>query len=69
MPEHVGPEAPGAVYIAGLVEQPEVLDALATLGGAIDRDAMARMNGEVDRAGRAPAEVAREFLEARRATP
>jgi osmoprotectant transport system permease protein len=50
-------------------EMPEVVEAIAALGGTIDRDAMTRMNGEVDGGGRAPAEVAREFLEARRATP
>jgi osmoprotectant transport system permease protein len=50
-------------------EMPEVVDAIAALGGAIDRDAMTRMNGEVDGGGRAPAEVAREFLEARRTGP
>jgi osmoprotectant transport system permease protein len=49
-------------------ELPEVVDAVAALGGAIDREEMTRMNGEVDGGGRAPAGVAREFLEAHRST-
>ena len=43
-------------------ERPEVLAALRELAGTIDADAMRRMNGAVDAAGRSPAEVAREFL-------
>jgi osmoprotectant transport system permease protein len=43
-------------------ELPEVLEALAPLAGAIDARAMQRMNLAVDRDGRSPAEVAREFL-------
>jgi osmoprotectant transport system permease protein len=45
-------------------EQPQLMAALATLAGAIDADAMRRMNLAVDQGGRAPAEVAREFLHA-----
>jgi osmoprotectant transport system permease protein len=41
---------------------PEVVAALHTLDGAIDADAMRRMNLAVDRDGRTPREVAREFL-------
>jgi len=43
-------------------EHPEALAALRGLAGAIHADAMRRMNGAVDAAGRSPAEVAREFL-------
>ena len=46
-------------------ELPEVIEALAPLSGAIDAEAMRRMNLAVDRDGRAPADVAREFLEGR----
>lgn len=46
-------------------EQPEVIEALRGLAGAIDADAMRRMNLEVDEQGREPAEVARRFLGAR----
>lgn len=42
-------------------ERPELLAALARLEGAIDADAMRRMNLAVDAEGRSPAEVAREF--------
>ena len=41
---------------------PEVVAALHALDGAIDADAMRRMNLAVDRDGRTPREVAREFL-------
>jgi osmoprotectant transport system permease protein len=54
-----------ALVLAGarvVREAPDVLDALARLDGAIDADAMRRMNAAVDRDGRAPAAVAREFL-------
>jgi osmoprotectant transport system permease protein len=56
-----------AVVLAGPrvpAEIPEALDALAGLAGAVDARAMRRMNLAVDRDGRAPAEVAREFLSA-----
>lgn len=43
-------------------EAPDVLAALGRLEGAIDADAMRRMNAAVDRDGRAPGAVAREFL-------
>jgi osmoprotectant transport system permease protein len=45
-------------------ELPEALAALAGLAGAVDAPAMRRMNLAVDRDGRPPAEVAREFLSA-----
>jgi osmoprotectant transport system permease protein len=44
-------------------EAPDVLAALGRLDGAIDAEAMRRMNAAVDRDGRAPAAVAREFLD------
>jgi osmoprotectant transport system permease protein len=47
-------------------EQPEVVAALGELTGSIDADAMRRMNLAVDRDGRAPAEVARDFLQSLR---
>ena len=47
-------------------ESPEVIEALQALAGSIDEAVMRRMNLEVDRGGRFPAEVAREFLDARR---
>jgi osmoprotectant transport system permease protein len=43
-------------------EHPEVLAALAALDGAIDAERMRRANLAVDRAGRSPAQVARELL-------
>ena len=43
---------------------PEVVRGLAGLAGRIDADAMRRMNAAVDREGRTPADVAREFLTA-----
>jgi osmoprotectant transport system permease protein len=43
-------------------EQPQAVAALAGLSGAIDADAMRRMNLAVDQGGRSPSEVAREFL-------
>jgi osmoprotectant transport system permease protein len=46
-------------------EHPEALGALASLAGAIDAEAMRRMNLSVDRDGRFPADVAREFLAGR----
>jgi glycine betaine/choline ABC-type transport system substrate-binding protein len=45
---------------------PDVVAALGRLGAAIDADAMRKMNLAVDRDGRTPREVAREFLAARR---
>jgi osmoprotectant transport system permease protein len=42
---------------------PEVVEALEGVVGSIDADAMRRMNLAVDRDGRLPAEVAREFLD------
>jgi len=45
-------------------EQPELLAALASLEGAIDAAQMRRMNLAVDQGGRAPGDVAREFLRA-----
>jgi osmoprotectant transport system permease protein len=51
---------------AGLAARaPELVAALQTLDGAIDADAMRRMNLAVDQAGRTPREVAREFLAGR----
>jgi osmoprotectant transport system permease protein len=44
-------------------DRPEVLDALAVLAGAIDADAMRRMNLAVDAGGRSPSAVADEFLD------
>ena len=44
---------------------PEVVTALRALDGAIDAGAMRRMNLAVDRDGRTPREVAREFLAGR----
>jgi osmoprotectant transport system permease protein len=46
-------------------EHPEALSALASLAGAIDAETMRRMNLSVDRDGRFPADVAREFLAGR----
>jgi osmoprotectant transport system substrate-binding protein/osmoprotectant transport system permease protein len=43
-------------------EQPDAIEALRGLAGAIDADAMRRMNAAVDAEGRTPAEVARAFL-------
>jgi osmoprotectant transport system permease protein len=45
-------------------ERPEVIAALAGLVGRIDAASMRRMNLAVDRDGRLPAEVARDFLAA-----
>jgi osmoprotectant transport system permease protein len=45
-------------------ERPDVADALARLEGAIDAGAMRRMNAAVDHDGRAPVDVAREWLAA-----
>jgi osmoprotectant transport system permease protein len=45
-------------------EAPEAVAALAALAGSIDAAAMRRMNLAVDQGGRAPAEVARRFVEA-----
>ncbi len=51
---------------AGLATRvPAVVAALRALDGAIDADAMRRMNLAVDRDGRTPREVAREFLAGR----
>jgi len=44
-------------------ERPEVLRALSALSGRIDERRMQAMNRAVDEQGRAPAEVARAFLE------
>jgi osmoprotectant transport system permease protein len=44
-------------------EEPDALAALRALGGVLDEAAMQRLNLAVDRDGRAPAEVAREFLD------
>jgi len=49
-------------------DEPRAVAALATLAGAIDADAMRRMNAAVDHDGRSAEDVAREFL-ARRETP
>jgi osmoprotectant transport system permease protein len=43
-------------------EAPDVVVALGRLEGAIDAESMRRMNAAVDRDGRAPGAVAREFL-------
>jgi osmoprotectant transport system substrate-binding protein/osmoprotectant transport system permease protein len=48
------------------VRAPAVVAALARLDGAIDAAAMQRMNLAVDRDGRTPREVVREFLDAPR---
>ncbi len=45
-------------------EAPEAFAAVAALAGTIDAAAMRRMNLAVDRDGRAPAEVARRFVDA-----
>jgi len=51
---------------AGVLERhPEIRDALAALAGTIDDAAMRAMNREVDVLGRAPADVAREWIEGR----
>jgi osmoprotectant transport system permease protein len=44
-------------------DRPEVVEAIARLAGRIDEQRMQEMNGAVDEQGRAPASVAREFLE------
>ncbi len=49
-------------------ELPAVAAALAELADAIDASTMQRLNLAVDRDGRAPADVAREFLDARGAS-
>ena len=60
-------------YEAAFVARPAVLDdprarrALDALGGAISAETMRAMNAAVDRDKRAPRDVAREFLAARRA--
>jgi osmoprotectant transport system permease protein len=46
-------------------EAPDALAALGRLEGAIDGEAMRRMNLAVDRDGRTPREVAREFVQTR----
>jgi osmoprotectant transport system permease protein len=43
-------------------DAPDVLAALRRLEGAIDAESMRRMNAAVDRDGRSPGAVAREFL-------
>jgi osmoprotectant transport system permease protein len=43
-------------------EQPEVIEALRELAGAIDAETMRRLNLRVDRDGEAPESVARRFL-------
>ena len=58
-----------AVVLAGkrLAEKhPDVLRALASLGGRISPEAMRTMNLEVDAKGASPRDVARAFLERRR---
>ena len=50
-------------------EHPEVLGALRPLIGAIDADAMQRMNLAVDREGASAGAVARRFLEALKTEP
>ena len=55
-----------AILLANAVwaaEHPEAVAALGALVGAIDATSMQRMNLAVDRDGRSPAEVAREFLD------
>jgi osmoprotectant transport system substrate-binding protein len=44
---------------------PDVIAALGRLAATIDADAMQKMNLAVDRDGRTPRDVAREFLAAR----
>lgn len=53
-----------AAYVvrAAVLEDARVRRALGRLSGAITPDAMRRMNAEVDRDRRAPADVARRFL-------
>jgi osmoprotectant transport system permease protein len=54
-----------ALVLAGArlaARAPDVLAALGALEGAIDADAMRRLNLAVDQGGRPPAEVARAFL-------
>jgi osmoprotectant transport system permease protein len=43
-------------------ERPDVVRQLARLDGAIDAEAMRRMNAAVDQEGRPPADVAAEWL-------
>lgn len=43
-------------------EEPDVVEALRRLEGSVDAESMRRMNQAVDRDGRAPAAVAKEFL-------
>ena len=45
-------------------EYPDVIAALGALIGTVNADTMRQMNLEVDDAGRSPAEVAADFLEA-----
>jgi osmoprotectant transport system permease protein len=55
-----------AIVLAGprlAVEAPQVVAALRELEGAIDESTMQQLNLAVDRDGRAPADVAREFLD------
>jgi len=47
-------------------EHPEVIAALRELAGAIDADAMRRMNAAVDAEGLSPSDVARNFLAERK---
>jgi len=61
-----------AIVLAGprlVREEPGVIAALRGLAGAIDARSMRRMNFAVDDAGRAPAEVARDFLTTRNQPP
>jgi glycine betaine/choline ABC-type transport system substrate-binding protein/ABC-type proline/glycine betaine transport system permease subunit len=54
-----------AIILAGprlARERPEVLAALRDLSGSIQAEEMRRMNSAVDREGRSPGEVARDFL-------
>lgn len=57
-PYEAVPMANGAV----LEQFPELEEAFNALAGRIDSETMRRLNAEVDREGRAPIEVAREFL-------
>jgi glycine betaine/choline ABC-type transport system substrate-binding protein len=54
-----------AVTVARAARAPEIRFALGGLAGRIDAAAIRRMNLAVDGGHRAPADVAREFLEAR----
>jgi glycine betaine/choline ABC-type transport system substrate-binding protein len=55
-------EAVPMVNGAVLQQFPALEDALNALAGRINSDTMRRLNAEVDRKGRPPRQVAREFL-------